>query len=435
MNGVDEFERLLNDCHRALSRYVRSRISNQADADDILQEVSVAAFQSFSALRRKEAFLPWLLGIARRKCADHYRAKARRPEVPCDALPDQIASDQADHGVDETLERLPERDRMMLRLFYYEGLSQKTISEQLNVPEGTVKSRMSAARARFRAAYPYPPKGGMMMKNKTKLGLPAMLPEYTIQWRDEPPFSVDCEELMGWFIVPRLGEKCVWGMYDLPSRKLDVSYENVVTGRASVHGLEGVQISAKAVLPDSPAGADDLMDQAVSESTGGVDEWQFIAQIKDGYTRFLAAERVENGVRKISTFLDGDEFLNNWGFGEDNCGMPIHLTPRGLIVRTRDAVTAADGALMDLVGRCTVTLNGAAHDTVCLMDLGMYYQGMVSEQYIDRSGHTVLWRRFNRDDWEMDRYGKAWSALLPDNERLIVNGQKYVHWYDCLCLR
>ena len=47
----------------------------------------------------------------------------------------------------------------------------------------------------------------------------------------------------------------------------------------------------------------------------------------------------------------------------------------------------------------------------------------------------MLWRRFNRDDWAIDRYGKPWSALLPDNEQITVNGQRYVHWYDCICIR
>ena len=255
-------------------------------------------------------------------------------------------------------------------------------------------------------------------------------------WKDDPAFAVTYEELTGWFIVPRLGERIRWGMYDLPSRKLDVSYDMEVTGPASVHGLEGVAIRAKVIQPETAPQSGDLMLAAVDASTGGQEEWTFIAQEKDGYTRFLSAEHMEDGVRALTTFLDGDAFMDNWGFGEDNRGTPIDMRPRGLVRRKGSEVaTEAKGGAMDIVGRCEVTLDGSTHDTVCLMDLGMYYQGMVSEQYIDRSGHTVLWRRFNRDDWEMDRYGKAWSALLPDNEQLIVYGQKYVHWYDCLCLR
>ena len=434
---MEEFERLLAGSRTAVERWVKARISNQADAEDILQEICLAAFQGFSGLHNRASFLPWILGIARRKCADWYRMQARSREILMEQLPETAAEMPDDHSfVEETLEALPERDRLMLRLFYQEMLSQKQISARLHIPEGTVKSRMNAARFRFRAAYPCPPKGEMNMKQNTKLTLPELLPEYRIVWKDEPAFPVVCEEMMGWFIVPHLGEKMVWGMYDLPSRRLDVSYEMAVTGPASVHGLEGVAIRAKVLPPRQQIAPEDPMNGAVEASTGGAEEWTFIAQEKDGYTRFLSAEHMENGVRTLTTFLDGEAFMNNWGFGEDNRGAPVHLHPQGKIQRTGSAVTnTVNKAVMDVVGRCEVTMNGAVHDTVCLMDMGMYEEGMISEQYLNREGRTVLWRRFNRDDWAVDRYGKNWSELLPENERITVNGQIYVHWYDCLCLR
>ena len=274
------------------------------------------------------------------------------------------------------------------------------------------------------------------MKQKNNTVLPGTLPEYAIVWKDEPAFPVTCEEMTGWFIVPKQGEKLTWGMYDLPSRKLDVAYEMAVTGPASVHGLDGVSITAKVLPPQAEIADGDPMRQAVDESTGGQEEWKFIAQEKDGYTRFLAAEHTEDGKRVLTTFLDGKDFLDNWGFGDDNCGSPVHLEPKGKIRRDGSTVTTEDDkAFIDVVGRCELTLDGKTYETVCVMDFGMYYEGMISEQFLDRSGRTVLWRRFNRDDWAIDRYGKKWSELLPENERLTVNGQTYVHWYDCLCVR
>ena len=84
------------------------------------------------------------------------------------------------------------------------------------------------------------------------------------------------------------------------------------------------------------------------------------------------------------------------------------------------------------IGRYTVTINGKAYDTVCVMDVETYDCGVVSEQFLDQNGRTILWRRFNRDDWGIDHYGKRWSEQLPDNDRLTVNGTTYVHWYDCI---
>lgn len=433
---MEDFENLLASGKTAVERFVRAHIGSRADAEDILQETYMAAFQGFAALKNRDVFLPWVLGIARRKCADWYRAQARRKEVLMDQLPEQAGETPEESAVEETLDALPERDRMMLRLFYQEMLSQKQISSRLRIPEGTVKSRMNAARSRFRAAYPYPPKGEIVMIQKNELNLPEILPEYSIVWKDEPAFPVDCEELTGWFIVPRAGEKIRWGIYDLPSRKLDVSYDMAVTGPASVHGLEGMAISAKVIQPKTPADGNDPVGDAVEASGGNKEEWTFIGQIKDGYSRFLSAEHLEDGVRTLSTFLDGEEFMGNWGYGEENCGMPVHREPQGLIRRNGQAVTAPEeGFPVDIAGRCELTLDGTVYDTVCLMDLGEYNEGVVSEQYLDRDGRTVLWRRFNRDDWALDRYGKKWSEILPDNEQITINGVKYVHWYDCLCIR
>lgn len=96
-------------------------------------------------------------------------------------------------------------------------------------------------------------------------------------------------------------------------------------------------------------------------------------------------------------------------------------------------VTAADKSfLLDIVGRYTVEINKKKYDTVCVMDIETYDSGAASEQFIDKNGRTVLWRRFNRDDWAAERYGKPWTELLPDSETIVINGKTYVHWYDCI---
>ena len=265
--------------------------------------------------------------------------------------------------------------------------------------------------------------------------LPLFLPPYAVRWKDEAPFPVVWEEMMGWGIVPRLGEKLTWGMYDLPSRKLDVGYDMAVTGRARVHGLEGVSFTAKVMEPQPELGEDDLMAEPVANSGAPQEVWTFVGQLQDGYTRFLSAEREEDGVRTLTTFLDGEEFMANWGFGEDNRGNSIHPTAKGLIRRDGAAYTAPAEGVLDVVGRCDLTLDGRTTDCIAVMDLSAYVEGVASLQFIDRNGRTLLWQRYNRDDWELARYGKRWSELLPDNERIAINGVTYVHWYDCYYLR
>ena len=223
---------------------------------------------------------------------------------------------------------------------------------------------------------------------------------------------------MGWFLVPKLGEELSWGMYDMPSRRCNHIYDLRVTGKAKVHGIEGVELTAR---------------EASYSKKNEVINRTFVAQLTDTHCRFLASLRTDGDVRNYITFLDGDEFMPNWGFGEDNCGNEINLSTKGDIRREGNVITSRDkNFLLDIVGRYTVTINGKRYDTVCVMDIETYNTGVVSEQFLDKNGKTILWRRFNRNDWAFDRYGQLWSEILPDNERIIINGKIYVQWYDCV---
>lgn len=254
--------------------------------------------------------------------------------------------------------------------------------------------------------------------------LPKIMPKYTIERLEKEPFTCKWEEIQGWMIVPRLGEKLSWGMYDFPERTMTNWCKMEVIGKAQVHGIEGVEITATqyGVGNDRDPGFEDGMER------------RFVAQLTDTHSRYLAETHTEHGVRKCYTFLDGDAFLNNWGFGEDNCGNEVDLRRKGLLHREGNIVTGqTPKEVVDVVGRYAVTINGKTYDTVCVMDIQCFNDSVASEQYVDRNGRTVLWRRFNRNDWAMDRFGgKLWSEKLPDNERLTINGETYVHWYDCI---
>ncbi len=251
---MDEFEQLLASERAAVERYVRFRVSAPADADDILQETYIAAYRGFATLRNRATFKAWLLSIARNKCRDYFRARAAQWVIPLDEVTETELSSSR-HGVRvvsavrETMEKLGERDRQILYLYFWKDLPQAEIARRLAIPVGTVKSRLYTAKRNFAHAYPYPPdhtKGDTQMK---RIPLPKILPTYTIEPLPEPPFSVKWEELMGWFLVPRLGERLTWGMYDIPSRRLGEYDVSEVVGRAEVHGIEGVEIHVTAYDP------------------------------------------------------------------------------------------------------------------------------------------------------------------------------------------
>lgn len=423
---MEEFEALLEKERIAAERFVKFRISSKADAEDVLQEVYLTAYRKFSQLKNRDSFKPWLISIARSKCADYFRRKAALLEIPVGELSEQALSagrcgvSQAS-AVGETLDLLGGKDKQILYLYFWKELPQAEIAKRLGIPIGTVKSRLYTAKQNFKSKYPCPAgqrKGADSMKK-----MPGQMPAYKIEESKEAPFAVKWEELMGWFLVPRLGEKLSWGMYDMPEGKLTESDDMEVVGKAQIHGIEGVEITVKTHNPME------------CNSEGGQAEVsrRFIAQLTDTHCRYLAESHMRNGVKHCYTFLDGGSFLDNWGFGQDNCGNETNLSPKGNIRRNGSVITTdRKDFLLDIVGRYTVSINGKSYDTVCVMDVETYNNGVASEQFLDKNGRTVLWRRFNRDDWAINRYQKPWSQLLPENERLTIDGVTYVHWYDCI---
>ena len=417
---TSQFETLLRGCQGAVERFVYYKLPSKADGDDVLQEVYLAAFQKRDMLQSEDAFKPWLLQIARNKCRDYYRARAKQLSQPFyETLENALATGRMglmeENPVLDVLETLPAKEKQVLFMHYFQGRPQVEIAARLHVPLGTVKSRLYTARQGFKAKYPYPPKtrGGFAMKK-----MPKAMPEYRITPSKEAPFAVVWEELMGWFLVPRLGEGMSWGMYEMPTRACMSVFDMQVIGKAEVHGIEGVELTAREID---------------ASGQGGDVTRSFVAQLTDTHCRYLATRWPDNGVQKYITFLDGDTFARNWGFGESNCGNETHIAAKADITRTGQSVTSvAKPFLLDIVGRYTVEIGGKAYDTVCVMDLETYNPGVVSEQYLDKNGRTILWRRFNCDDWALGRYKTPWSERLPDNERLTVNGGLYVHWYDCI---
>ena len=418
---MDKFEKLLDAERVPIERFVRFHLNSKADADDVLQEVFLTAWQKFPQLRNHDSFKAWIISIARNKCNDYFRKKTMQYKIPIDEMTESELSDGR-HGVSivatvrETLNLLGDKDKQILYLYFWKELPQAEIAKQLNIPVGTVKSRLHTAKQNFKTKYPYNTevsKGESTMKK-----LPEFIPEYKIEANANAPFSVKWEELMGWFLIPKPGEKLSWGMYDIPSRKCSRVFDMQVTGKAKVHGIEGVELTAAEV---SYSDKNEVINRT------------FVAQLTDTHCRYLATLRNDGDVRNYITFLDGDEFMPNWGFGEDNCGNETNLSVKGDIQRVGNTVTSVNkDFLLDIVGRYTVIIGGKSYDTVCVMDIETYDYGCVFEQYLDKDGKTILCRRFNRDDWAINRYKKPWSEQLPENDKLIINGTTYVHWYDCI---
>jgi len=424
MDKKKEFEALLSTCTNALERLVFYKVNNKSDAEDILQTVYLTAFSKFDTLDNKEKFKSWIFAIARNKINDFYRAKAKTLELPLD---ENISYETTfsrigltvNEIVKETLSSLADKEKQILYLYYIKQKSQNEIANILSIPLGTVKSRLYTARQRFKEKYPYPPvsKGEKYMSK-----FPDVMPDVRITKVDKPPFNVVWEESLGWFIIPKLGEKISWAMYDYPQKTRSGTVYLKVVGKAVVHGIEGVEIAA---VENNPKGFKAL------DSTSRADR-TFVMQLTETHNRVLLESHYVGDVKHTYTFLD-EEFLANWGYGEDNCGKETHIKPKGIITVDGDRVTCKEKNALDVVGRYEVAVGSKTYDTILVVYVESHDDsGVMTQTYLDKNGRTILWRRFNKDDWAYGKYKQKWSERLSQNGKVYVNDETYVHWYDCI---
>ena len=141
-------------------------LGNAEDAADVSQEAFISAFRAIRDFRGG-SFKSWLLRITVNGCYDLLRRRQRRPTSSLDELTDESDGDvgppdralgpeaaalgaETAHVIEEALATLPEDQRALVVLCDVQGLSYEEAAEVTDVALGTVKSRLSRARARLR---------------------------------------------------------------------------------------------------------------------------------------------------------------------------------------------------------------------------------------------------------------------------------------------
>ena len=150
------FELLYQRYARPVFGLALRRLGDRGRAEDAVQETFASIWRSAGTYRPDRGpGAPWLYAVARNAIVDRAR---NRTEIPAD-IPDEPAheagpAEQAEQGwvswrVHRALEELNEREREVISLAYWSGLSQSEVAEFLGIPLGTVKTRTRAALARL----------------------------------------------------------------------------------------------------------------------------------------------------------------------------------------------------------------------------------------------------------------------------------------------
>ena len=148
-----ELEDRLRDSTTLAFRVAYGVLRHRQDAEDVAQEAFAKAYRSFRQLRDRDRFRAWLVRMTWRLAIDRLRADRRRStreqavETPAVAATEEIAvaRDRAAH-LWRAIDTLPEKLRVVVVLGAIEGHDVREVARLLELPEGTVKSRLFLAR-------------------------------------------------------------------------------------------------------------------------------------------------------------------------------------------------------------------------------------------------------------------------------------------------
>jgi len=155
-HGAIDIAQLVTDYHQTVFRCAYRLTGSVPDAEDLTQQVFLTAQQKVGQLRKMESVRSWLLTVLRncflKGCQKRRPTPAVNLQLNIDSIPGEPVEDG---GVDRerlqaALNELPPNYRLVLVLFYFEDCSYREIAERLEMPIGTVMSRLARAKGYLR---------------------------------------------------------------------------------------------------------------------------------------------------------------------------------------------------------------------------------------------------------------------------------------------
>ncbi|MBQ7133842.1 MAG: sigma-70 family RNA polymerase sigma factor [Ruminococcus sp.] len=144
---IKTFETLVCESKDTMYRVSMSMLKNEQNALDCVSDAILKAYENLHKLRQEEYFKTWLIRILINECKKTAK-KSSKTIFSDEVLKDVQSRDNPYLSVEigEAINSLPEKIRLVIIMFYIEEYSIKEIKLALNIPEGTVKSRLNKGR-------------------------------------------------------------------------------------------------------------------------------------------------------------------------------------------------------------------------------------------------------------------------------------------------
>jgi RNA polymerase sigma-70 factor, ECF subfamily len=145
------FARLVKSYESSLYQVSYAMLRSDSDSVDAAQEAILQAYRSIGQLREPRYFKTWLIRILINQC--NRILDQRKKIVPLDSIaePSVVMDHEERLDIQQAVLQLESELRVVVTLFYMEDLSYRDIAEMLDVPEGTVKSRLNRAKTKLAA--------------------------------------------------------------------------------------------------------------------------------------------------------------------------------------------------------------------------------------------------------------------------------------------
>ncbi len=153
-----QLEQIWQDYSGALRGFLRKRVASEADVDDLLQDILIKTHAHLSDVRDPAALRAWLFQVARNATIDFYRVRGKAQGIQADDLwygAEEEASvlSELEGCVTPFLAALTDEDAALLRAVDLDGRPQKDVAAEMGLAYSTLKSRVTAARAKLADQY------------------------------------------------------------------------------------------------------------------------------------------------------------------------------------------------------------------------------------------------------------------------------------------
>ena len=165
-NGSTHYFAVLVERHQnRVFQFVFTLLRNRQDAEDVAQEALMGAFRKLNTFEGRSSFFTWLRRLAYNACIDHLRRqKSRKSELATDELSQfggaqrenpvvQLEERETIQAVRMAIDQLPDEQRSIVCMRDIEGMDYSEIASVLEIPIGTVRSRLHRARMELKAIF------------------------------------------------------------------------------------------------------------------------------------------------------------------------------------------------------------------------------------------------------------------------------------------